>query len=57
MLDWIKDEVLIRNLMELAKQSFGNAMSEKKLSHEIAATCYSLYKQATDGDAEDFEEN
>ena len=32
-------------------------MSEKKLSHEIAATCYSLYKQATDGDAEDFEEN
>ena len=32
-------------------------MSEQKLSHEIAATCYSLYKQATDGDAEDFEEN
>ena len=57
MLDWIKDEVLIRNLMALAKQSFGNAMSEKKLSHEIAATCYSLYKQATDGDADDFEEN
>ena len=43
--------------MALAKQSFGNAMSEKKLSHEIAATCYSLYKQATDGDADDFEEN
>ena len=32
-------------------------MSEKKLSHEIAATCYSLYKQSTDGDACDFEEN
>ena len=56
MLDWIKDEVLIRNLMALAKQSFGNAMSEKKLSHEIAATCYSLYKQATDGDADEPDE-
>ena len=56
-LDWIKDEVLIKNLFELAKQGFANAMADKKLTHEVASTCYSLYKQSHDGDADDFEEN
>ena len=54
-LDPIKDTALLQNLYLLAQQTFGNALQDKQLTHEVASTVYSLYKQIEEGDADDFD--
>ena len=57
LLDNIKDEQMLQQLFLLAQESYGNMMKEGKASHRVAATLYSLFKQAKMGDAEEFEKN
>ena len=53
----IKDEILLKNLYEMAKMQFNNLLSDGKVTNQQAATLYSLFKQETMGDADEFEKN
>ena len=48
---------LLLNLFEMACQSFGGLTADQKVSQQVAATLYALFKQTKEGDADDFENN
>lgn len=56
-LEHIQDEKLIKQLFEMAGQSFKERSMDKRVTQEQTATMYSLFKQATLGDADEFPDN
>ena len=57
LLDHIQNENLLNSLFLLAAQAFDNLMKEGKANNQVALTLYSLYKQKTEGNADEFEDN
>ena len=52
-LDRITDEDLINSLFAISDQAFKNAIHDNKLTDEVKLTCYSLFKQIKQGDADE----
>ena len=59
MLKGIRDETLLNNLFIKACETFSKKLeaNDPKVTHQIASTCYSLYKQIKEGDADEFDRN
>ena len=56
-LDHITDTNLLDNLYMLSKNAFNNISNEGKAPDIVGATLYSLFKQAEEGDADEFAKN
>lgn len=53
----VDDERLLENMYQLAKQAFEGVMRDNKANEQVAATLYSLFKQAQEGNADEFDKN
>ena len=58
MLDHVTDQTLLQNIFEQACITFGKLMKEGKVNDkQIQLTLYSLFKQANEGNADEFKKN
>ena len=57
MLDHVTDQTLLSQVFESAGLAFGNLVKDGKANESVRLTLYSLYKQAKEGNADEFEKN